>query len=47
MIDFGVDILEDQLLELDKGILETLLKDQTTGGNIIWATKDYEGKGET
>lgn len=46
MIDFGVDILEDQLLELDKGILETLLKDQTTGGNIIWATKDYEGKGE-
>lgn len=26
---------------VDKEILSTLLKDRTTGGNIIWATEDY------
>lgn len=39
---FGIDILEDDLLALGKGILETLLKDRTTDRNIIWATNDYE-----
>lgn len=40
-----IDISEDDLLNLGDGILETLLKDRTTGGNIIWATNDYEDQG--
>lgn len=42
----AVDVSEDDLLNLGKGILEALLKDRTTGGNIIWATSDYEYLGE-
>lgn len=39
---YTIDILEDQLpVEL----LDVLLKDQTTGANIFWATSDYESHG--
>lgn len=41
----AIDVSEDELLNLGNGILEELLKDHTTGGNIIWATNDYESTG--
>ncbi|MGL4607423.1 MAG: restriction endonuclease subunit M [Eubacteriaceae bacterium] len=41
-----VDILEEDILELGKPILENLLKDRTTRKNIIWATNDYLTLGE-
>lgn len=41
-----IDISEDDLLNLGDGILETLLKDRTTGGNIILACNDYESLGD-
>ena len=37
----GIDIKEDYLLGLGNGILDKLLLDRTTGGNIIWVTDDY------
>ena len=40
-----IDTSEDALLQLD-GILDILLKDHTTGGNIIRATDDYADRGE-
>lgn len=42
---FGVDILENQILQEYPGVLEELLRDHTTGGNIFWATNDYEELG--
>ncbi len=41
----NIDTSEESLLQLD-GILDILLKDHTTGGNIIWATDDYSDRGE-
>lgn len=41
----NIDTSEDVLLQLD-GILDILLKDHTTGENIIWATDDYSDRGE-
>lgn len=41
-----IDISEDWLLSLGQDILATLLKDRTTDKNIIWATNDYESRGE-
>ncbi len=41
----NIDTSEESLLQLD-GILNILLKDHTTGGNIIWATDDYSDRGE-
>lgn len=38
-----VDIIENKI---DPTILEILLKDRTTGRNIIWATDNYASKGE-
>lgn len=38
----NIDIIEDDLLALGGNILQTLLADHTTGGNIIWATNDYD-----
>lgn len=35
------DVQENQLLELHKDLLAELLKDRSTGKNIIWATDDY------
>ena len=40
-----IDIREDNLLELSAEVLDTLLRDHTTGQNIFWATHDYEGLG--
>ena len=42
----GIDIKEDDLLELGNGILNILLLDRTTGDNIIWATDAYSSLGE-
>ncbi len=40
-----VDIKENELLKYDKQLLELLLKDRSSGGNIIWATDNYEPLG--
>ena len=40
-----VDIREDDLLALSSAVLDTLLRDHTTGQNIFWATHDYEALG--
>ena len=40
-----IDIKENQLLKLDKKLLEILLKDKTTGKNILWATDNYLSHG--
>ena len=41
----SVDIREDDLRELSVAVLDTLLRDHTTGRNIFWATHDYESLG--
>lgn len=38
-------IREDDLLTLSAEVLDTLLRDHTTGRNIFWATHDYEALG--
>lgn len=40
-----IDVREDDLLELSAQVLDTLLRDHTTGKNIFWATHDYEALG--
>ena len=40
-----IDIRENDLLELSAEVLDTLLRDHTTGKNIFWATHDYEAIG--
>ena len=40
-----IDIREDNLLALSVEVLDTLLRDHTTGRNIFWATHDYEALG--
>ena len=40
-----IDIREDNLLALSAPVLDTLLRDHTTGKNIFWATHDYEALG--
>ena len=40
-----IDIREDDLQELSAEVLDTLLRDHTTGKNIFWATHDYEALG--
>ena len=42
----GVDILENELVARFPEVLEILLKDRTTGNNILWATDNYEEIGE-
>ena len=42
-----IDILENEVLEQYPAVLSILLKDQTTTKNIIWATSNYEGFGES
>lgn len=42
----SVDIIEKDILDFDKAVLEILLKDRTTQKNILWATDDYEVFGE-
>lgn len=40
-----IDIREDDLSAISPEVLETLLRDHTTGKNIFWATHDYEALG--
>ena len=40
-----IDVREDDLLALSAEVLDTLLRDHTTGKNIFWATHDYESLG--
>lgn len=40
-----IDIKENELLKIDKELLELLLQDKTTGRNIIWATDNYSKHG--
>lgn len=42
-----IDIKENNLLKLDSRLVEILLKDNTTKKNIIWATDNYKGFGNT
>ena len=41
----AIDVREDDLLALSAEVLDTLLRDHTTGRNIFWATHDYEALG--
>lgn len=41
-----VDVEENNIIELQPEILAGLLKDRSTGKNIIWATDDYSHLGE-
>lgn len=40
------DINENHILQQSPELLAKLLRDQTTGGNILWCTHDYEHLGE-
>ena len=42
-----VDIKENRILALDSTLLNILLKDNSSGKNIIWATDDYTQYDET
>ena len=44
--EIKVDIKENSILALDSMILNILLKDNSTGKNIIWATDNYVQYGE-
>ena len=47
IIDFNkIDINEQYMYTLDTSILKMLLKDKTTGKNIIWATNEYASLGD-
>ncbi len=43
----GIDILENELVERYPQVFDILLFDQTTKGNIFWATDNYEHLGES
>lgn len=45
MVNKNIDIKENQLLDLDSMTLSILLKDNSSGKNIIWATDDYSNLG--
>ena len=40
-----VDVIENDLYDIEPQILKILLRDKTTGGNIIWATDAYAAYG--
>ena len=42
----GIDLLEEELLDHERTLLEILLQDKATKKNIIWATDDYAELGE-
>lgn len=42
----SIDVSENTLLDHSPDVLEILLKDRTTGRNILWATEEYEYLGE-
>lgn len=41
-----IDIKENEILKIDRDLLEILLKDMTTGGNLVWATDNYATLGD-
>lgn len=41
-----IDVNEENILQYNKKLLDILIKDRTTGRNIIWATSDYEEYGD-
>lgn len=43
--DTRVDIKENYIKKLDDSLLSILLKDHSSGKNIIWATDNYASKG--
>ncbi|MBR2869997.1 MAG: restriction endonuclease subunit M, partial [Clostridia bacterium] len=45
--EIKVDIKENRILALDSTLLNILLKDNSSGKNIIWATDDYAQYDET
>ena len=45
--EIKVDIKENRILTLDSTLLNILLKDNSSGKNIIWATDDYTQYDET
>lgn len=42
----AVDVVEEAIWEYNASLLRRLLQDKTTKKNILWATKDYESRGE-
>ena len=44
-IERRIDIIEDDIAKINPRLLKLLLKDKTTGNNILWCTKDYEEYG--
>lgn len=42
---YGVDIKENFIMQLDESLLSILLKDRSSGKNIIWATDTYYSHG--
>lgn len=45
--EIKVDIKENRILALDSTLLNILLKDNSSGKNITWATDDYTQYDET
>ena len=43
--EIRVDVKENEILEMDSSLLSILLKDHSSGKNIIWATDNYVKKG--
>ena len=41
----GADIRENDIVNMSPALIDTLLKDHTTGLNITWSTHDYEALG--
>lgn len=39
--DFEHNIIEERIAAIDHSVLDILLKDRTTGKNIVWGTTDY------
>ena len=37
-----VDVKENNLLDISAELLDILLKDRTTGANILWAMKHFD-----
>lgn len=44
--EFQIDIAEDDILKKYPEVMGILLKDQTTGKNIFWATDNYQNLGK-
>ena len=44
-IEKRIDIIEDDIAKINPRLLKILLKDKTTGKNILWCTKDYVDNG--